>query len=122
MLAAVKGEQLETLKDYYINNYTKFTKDYFEYEQCDQDIIVRGRLRDNIEFWESIGAYDYVFDVIKFGYKISFYKKSHRQLLNNNRSAFSNTEFVFEANQTLLDRNLIESCEEPQNVDNPMTI
>ncbi|KAH3700888.1 hypothetical protein DPMN_075869 [Dreissena polymorpha] len=82
-----KREQSETLKEEYFYDYNKFTKDYFEYEQCDKDIIERGRLRENIKFWESIGTNDYVLDVIKSGYKVPFYTKPPRQLLNNNKSA-----------------------------------
>jgi hypothetical protein len=34
----------------------KFTHDYFEYELGHANIIVKGRLKSNIQFWIEIGA------------------------------------------------------------------
>jgi hypothetical protein len=59
-------------KDEYQFDYTMFTHDFHEYEQGQKCIIVKGRLRKNIQFWRDIGASDFILDVLKFGYKIHF--------------------------------------------------
>jgi hypothetical protein len=47
--------------------------DYFEYEQGHANIIVKGKLKSNIQFWINIGAYDFIIDTIRDDYKIPFY-------------------------------------------------
>ena len=41
--------------------------------EWDEIETVRGRLQQCVEFWESIGANEFVLDTIKEGYKIPFY-------------------------------------------------
>ena len=37
---------------------------FFEYEQGQKDIIVKHKLRDHIDFWESINPNDFMIDTI----------------------------------------------------------
>ncbi len=62
-----------SLKDEYSYNLSRFTHNIHEYEQGQKSIIVRGRLKENIQFWQDIDANDFVLDVIQNGYKIPFY-------------------------------------------------
>ena len=86
------------------------TTDYFEYEQNQTNIIVNGRLKQNIEFWRNIGANSFVLDVIENGYKIPFYSCPPKMMLKNNKSALSNAEFVVEAIADLFKRGLVVKC------------
>jgi hypothetical protein len=38
----------------------RFTHDFFEYEQGQKQIIVRGRLKQHLDFWKNIGANDFI--------------------------------------------------------------
>ncbi|CAG2197212.1 unnamed protein product [Mytilus edulis] len=99
-----------------------FTHDYYEYEQDGTDIIVKGRLKENIQFWIDIGAYDYIIDTIRDGYKIPFYSIPPSTYLFNNLSALKNSDFVHTAIQDLLHRGLIVQCDQRPFVVNPLTV
>ena len=44
---------------------------YFaEYFEDSSQVIVKGRLKANISFWQSIGASKFILDTLSFGYKI----------------------------------------------------
>ena len=116
----VSTPDMDALKDEY--DFERFTKDYFEYQEGEKDIIVRGRLKENLEFWESIGANNFILDAIKSGYKIPFYSLPPTVALNNNKSALTNSEFVSNAIEALLDRKLIEKCDNKPRVVNPLTV
>ena len=101
-----------------------FTNDYFEYEQGQKDILVKGRLKQNIDFWKSIVAdkNDFIIDIILNGYKIPFYSEPESCILANNKSAKLESEFVSEAICDLLKRGLIEKCIDIPYVVNPLTV
>lgn len=71
-----------------------FTDDYYEYEQGQADILVRGRLKENTRFWKIIGSSEFVLDVFDNGYKIPFYSEPTKKEMKNNVSALKNSEFV----------------------------
>jgi hypothetical protein len=50
-------------------DHSRFTENFFEYEQGQKDIIVRNRLKSHIQFWCDIGANPFILDTIKNGYK-----------------------------------------------------
>ncbi|MEW8544359.1 MAG: reverse transcriptase domain-containing protein [Candidatus Thiodiazotropha sp.] len=110
------------MKDEYDFDSERFTHDYYEYEQGQKHIIVKGRLKKNITFWQDIGASAFVLDVIENGYKIPLFSLPPQYFSHNNRSAMSEQEFVSEAIKDLLDRSLIEECESPPRVVNPLTV
>ncbi|CAC5394731.1 unnamed protein product [Mytilus coruscus] len=105
------------------NEYAQnFTHDYYEYEQDGTDIIVKGRLKENIQVWINIGAYDYIIDTIRDGYKIPFYSIPPSTYLYNNLSALHNSDFVHTAFQDLLHRGLIVPCDQRPFIVNPLTV
>ena len=110
------------LKDEY--DYSRFTHDFYEYEQGQKNILVKGRLKNHLSFWRSIGSSDFVLDIIENGYKIPLYSMPSRTSCKNNRSALCEPEFVSEAIKDLLDRGLIEKCnpEKPPYIINPLTV
>ena len=122
-----RPKETNFVKDEYNSNDSSnlndiFTNDYYEYEQGGANIIVKGRLKDNIQFWIDIGAYDFVIDTIKNGYKIPFYSSPHSVHLNNNLSATNNADFVSTAIQDLLNRGLIVQCDIQPFIVNPLTV
>lgn len=106
-------------KDEYFDT---FTHDYYEYEQGQKHIIVKGRLKLNIQFWEDIGASHYVIDILMNGYKIPFHSKPVCCFMRNNKSALEESEFVSEAIHDLLARSLVVKCDKPPFVVNPLTV
>ena len=43
---------------------------YANYLECCDSVIVKGRLRVNVSFWEGIGTSQFILSVIREGYKI----------------------------------------------------
>jgi hypothetical protein len=86
------------------------------------NIIVKGRLKTNIQFWIEIGAYDFIIDTIRDGYKMLFYSVPPSVCLSNNLFAMKHTDFVDSAIQDLLDRGLIVTCDVQPTVVNPLTV
>ena len=97
------------LKDVYCFDSDHFTNDYYEYEQGQKHIIVRGRLKKNIQFWRDIGANVFVLDVIENGYKLPLFSMPPQYFSDNNRSAISEYDFVCEAIIDLIDRSLVRA-------------
>ena len=64
---------------------------------------IRGRLRAHLPAWESIGASDFVLNVISHGFKLPFITEPAELLLPNHSSALEYSVFVSQAVQTLLD-------------------
>ena len=62
---------------------------FAEYFEGSSQVIVKGRLKANISFWQSFGASKFILDTLSFGYKIPFSKEPTSVLINNNRSAMS---------------------------------
>ena len=112
----------DSLKDEYEFDSELFTHDYYEYEQGQKHILVRGRLKRNINFWRDIGGSDFILDAIVNGYKVPLYSLPPQSFSHNNRSASAEYDFVSEAIKDLLDRSLIEKCESPPRVVNPLTV
>ena len=67
---------------------------FAEYFEGSSQVIVKGRLKANISFWQSIGASKFILDTLSFGYKIPFSREPTSVFLNNNRSALGESDFV----------------------------
>ena len=90
----VKDEYIYDNFDFLNNSNTPtFTHDYFEYEQGGADIIVKGRLKVSIQFLIDIGAYHFIIDTIRDGYKIPFYSSPPSVYVSNNVSGSMNANF-----------------------------
>lgn len=118
----MKDEYFSSHSNDNLNNTSEFTSDYYEYEQNQTKIIVKGRLKQNFEFWRAIGANEYVLDVIENGYTIPFYSLPPKMVLKNNKSALINAEFVEEAICDLLNRGLAVKCEVLPHCVNPLSV
>ena len=60
-------------------------------------MYVKGRLKSSINFWQNIGASDFILNVIRDGYKIPLLHQLQGIVLCNNKSAFDNHVFVDQA-------------------------
>ena len=69
---------------------------------------VKGSLARNIQYWQNIGASDFIIDTIKNGYIIPFQTPPPPMFLKNNRSALDNVEFVQQAIADLLETGCIQ--------------
>ena len=98
---------------------------FAEYFEGSSQVIVKGRLKANISFWQSIGASKFILDTLSFGYKIPFshyHTGTYKCFLNSNRSALGDSDFVESAFQELLRVGSIVSCTCPPDVVNPLSV
>ena len=95
---------------------------FAEYFEGSSQVIVKGRLKVNISFWQNIGASKFILDTLSFGYKIPFSREPTSVFLINNRSALAESEFVESAIQELLSVGSIVSCFSPPDVVNPLSV
>ena len=112
----VQHEASDFVKDEYLI-------EHYEYQtetSCSDK--VKGRLRSHVQFWEEIGAYSNILDIIKNGYKIPFYSLPSTCFQKNNKSALQHGDFVGKAIAELLDDGLIEECSEVPYIVNPLTV
>ena len=98
-------------------------QNYYEYEQGSSEPIIYGRLRSCIPFWKDIGASDDIIDTIENGYKIPFVTIPSPKYIRNNKSAIDNSDFVAEAINALISKNLIcELHDSIPDIVNPLTV
>ena len=97
-------------------------RSYVDYFEGSESVIVKGRLRANVQFWESIGASHFVLSVIREGYKIPFYYTPTSVFLPNNKSALHNANFVLGTITELLKDCLVVQCPCPPVVVNPLSV
>ena len=55
---------------------------------------VKGRLKENISFWEEICASSWVLSILRDGYALPFISEPEPKVFQNNVSALRNIEFV----------------------------
>ena len=72
-------------------------KECYKFGSRDKIINVKEKLRDNVSFYKSIVAPDFVFYVIRNGYRLPFINSPESVILPNNRSARDHSSFVDEA-------------------------
>ena len=104
-------------------NFVEEDLDYFEYEQgINPNIVVAGRLKTHAQFWLSIGASQFILDVIDQGYRIPFHSSPPVSFSSNNKSALAHPDFVEEAiSELLVSHRIFESDSLPHNV-NPLSV
>ena len=100
-------------------DHNSLDRSFAEYFEGSNQVIVKGRLKANISFWQNIGASKFILDALSFGYKILFSQEPTSVSLTNNRSALGESEFVESAIQELLNVGSIVSCSYPPYVINP---
>lgn len=95
----------------------------WEYKECaSTGSNVKGRLKQNINFWQSIGAPDFIISVINNGYMIPFTSVPEPRIMRNNRSAELHGDFVEEALTELISTSRILECEVIPSVVNPLSV
>ena len=85
-------------------------------------ISVKGRLAANLSYWKSIGANEYILNVLGEGYRFPLISEPSAKFSDNNRSAKSHSEFVGEAIDELLKTNRIKEVYSPPYVVNPLSV
>ena len=69
---------------------------------------MKGNLKENLEFWEFLGASSFILNAIKFGYRLPFWDVPPAYYSKNNLSAFKNFEFVESSIAELLESERIK--------------
>ena len=77
-------------------------KEYYEFGFSDRIVIVKGKLREIVSFYQSLGAPDFALNVIRNGYRLIFVNFPDSVILTNNRSARDHSSSVDEALLELL--------------------
>lgn len=74
------------------------------FEFCNEEVAgrVRGRLKEHVDFWRSIGASQFVIKIITEGYYLPFVSQPPIYHACNHRSALSHAEFVSAAVKDLM--------------------
>ena len=78
-------------------------------------------MREHIDFWELIGADEFIRTCIYEGYKIPFYTTPPSNFSANNQSAIKHKDFVEEAIKELLSKKCVIETGKPYSV-NPLTV
>ena len=113
----IHEQEQDKFKDEYF-----LTNNFYEYEQGQADIIVKDRIKSNIQFWRDIGANSYILDTIENGYVIPFHSTPVSMCCKNNRSALQHKTFVLEAISDLEMKGLVARCSEKPFIVSPLTV
>ncbi len=81
-----------------------------------------GSLRRHLTFWESIGASDYVLEVIREGYTIPLIEAPPSYCLENNKSALRHKTFVSQEIQSLLGKGFVKQVSTVPHCVSPLTV
>ena len=86
-------------------------------------IPVKGRLRERLDFWKSIGASRWVLDVLSDGYSLPFISLPQRAFFQNHHSVAENEDFVsHEVSKLLVSGAIAEVSREDLSVCNPLGV
>ena len=108
--------EIEALKQF------DYEKDLYEFEQFQKPVMVKGRLKQNLEYWEDVGASDFIISTINEGYKMLFIDSLEPAEFKNNRSAIHNSEFVSNSLRELIaSKRVVEAPFKPTVV-NPLSV
>ena len=83
---------------------------------------VLGRLKARIDYWEQIGAPEFILDTLRTGYKLPLIDTPESRSFRNNESALRNQEFVSEAIDDLLQSGRIIKLRTLPYVVNPLSV
>ena len=109
-------------------NYLHFDEQlaFFEFQEhensSNKNISVKSRLRQHISYWKSIGASDFVLDIIEKGYVIPFKETPVRSVHKNNKSAVNNDTFVTQAISELVDSGCVVKTPFIPYIVNPLSV
>ena len=84
---------------------------------------VKNRLAERIDFWESIGASNWILKILRESYALPFVKQPPKMLFQNNKSALSSAEFVTNEIKDLLKSSCIKEIDESEaHVISPLSV
>ena len=84
---------------------------------------VKNRLAERIDFWESIGASNWILKILREGYALPFVKQPPKVRFQNNKSALSSAEFVTSEIKGLLNSGCIKEIDESEaHVISPLSV
>ena len=84
---------------------------------------VKGRLKENIFFWEEIGASSWVLSILRDGYALPFISEPEPKIFQNTVSALTNKEFVTNEILDLLNSGRVREVSQNEiEVLNPLTV
>ena len=92
-----------------------------EYQEGVPTVKVKGSLKENVPFWEHIGASCFICNTVIDGYKIPFIYTPPTESFGNNRCAIQHSELVEQAICDLLVGSVVESGRAPTVV-NPLSV
>ena len=98
---------------------------YLEFENVDFacSTVVKGRLKENISFWQNIGASRWVLRVLQEGYSLPFISLPQEAFFRNHPSAVEDNAFVCtEISKLLLSGAVVEVKREDLAVCNPLGV
>jgi len=98
------------------------TKNFYDYEAGISDPLIKGRLKQSVEFWRSIGANDFVISIIEQGYKLPLISSPSPVILKSNKSLLAHAEFVSKAILDLVSAGLALEVSSKPNVVNPLSV
>ena len=82
----------------------------------------KGNVKNNVVFWRSIGAADFILSIIENGYRLPFISFPAGIKLRNNKSAQIHVDFVDQAVLELLNSDLVRMVNEKPFVGNPLSV
>ena len=103
-----------------LDNHSRFFE--FQEKQHSSNKSVKGRLKDNIEYWRDIGTNDYILSIIDKGYVIPFAVTPNCSFNQNNKSAIQYSSFVTEAINDLVDKGCVIEVPFVPFVVNPLSV
>ncbi len=84
---------------------------------------VKGRLRENIDYWEKINASHWVLRILRDGYMIPFTRTPEPAEFQNNASAYKHSDFVaLEIKELLQSRRIKEADRHNVHIVSPLTV
>ena len=84
--------------------------------------MVKGRLRQNAQFWYNIGSSQLIMSVIMNGYTIPFFEIPPPMFFRNNKSALNEKVSVTESIMELLSSHRILEKTEPSFIVSPLSV
>ena len=85
-------------------------------------LSVKGNLKNNLGFWRSIGAPDFILSIIENGYRLPFISFPLAVKLRNNKSARLHADFVDQAVLELVNSGRLRMVNEQPFVVNPLSV
>ncbi|CAH3127943.1 unnamed protein product [Porites lobata] len=115
-----QANQLNQSNEDYLAQVDQMTQNY-ELESG-HSLSVKGNLKNNLGFWRSIGAPDFILSIIENGYRLPFISFPLAVKRGNNKSARLHADFVDQAVLELVNSGRVRIVNEQPFVVNPLSV